>query len=184
MWNKLKRWFKGLFGQKPRQTEVLRDGRYEPWERLLFHWWDGEKEVWADPTPLCMELADIWPELIVDMKLANSEHSQAKQGWKAQVAKARKLFGLKTFAEGGLTDTESMAVLYDFYSWCEELKKNSPQSPTSATETSPSSASTSAEGPPTKSTSPSGSSGNGSSTGKPGPSTSASPSPSEGKLLA
>src|SRR5262249_55412308 len=95
--------------------------RWEGWK-----YFDGQKDVLADPMVLCSALADVWPGLMADMRLAESEHSMAGEGWKNQVAKVRKVFNIKLFAEGGLTETETMGVFYDFWFWCEEGKKNSP----------------------------------------------------------
>lgn len=169
MFTTVRKWLGGFFpvnGNGHPQPQEM----YRPRERLLYEFWDGEKHVKADPMVLWNALMEVWPDLIVDMKLANSQHSQATKGWHAQIIKVRKVFSIKPFEEGGLTETESMAILYDFWAWCEELKKNYPQTPTSAGATSPTSGSTSAASPPTSSTSPSTSTGSESSTGDPGPS--------------
>lgn len=146
----IRKWLKGAFGSN---GHVGAQTLYSRHEQLCYSYWDGEKDVKADPMVLWLALMDVWPDLLVDMKLANSPHSKASLGWKGQVEKARKVFSIKPFAEGGLTETGSMDVLYDYWGWCEDLKKNYPQIPTSPEATSPTSESTSAASPPTESTS-------------------------------
>lgn len=166
----IRKWLKKLTKENPQPQ-----GAYSKREQLTYQYYDGVRDVVMDPMILWRALSEVWPDLITDMKLANSQHSKAQMGWDAQVTKVRKVFSLKPFAEGGLTETGSMSVLYDFWYWCEELKKNYPPTPTSAAATSPTSASTSAENPPTKSGSDSFSSEKGSSTAGPVPSSSAAP---------
>lgn len=150
MFTIIKKWLRGAFGGNGHaQVEPA----YSRREQLIYVYHDGEKEVRADPMVLWNALMEVWPDLITDMKLANSQHSKARMGWDSQVARVRKVFSLKSFVEGGLTETSSMAVLYDFWAWCEELKKNYPPTPTSPGATSPTSAPTSAESPPTSNTS-------------------------------
>ncbi len=172
MFTAIRNWIRGLTGRKGNPQP---QGIYSRREQLTYQYFDGEKDVVVDPMTLWKPLSEIWPDLITDMKLANSQHSKAQMGWDAQVAKVRKVFSLKPFAEGGLTETGSMGVLYDFWWWCEELKKNYPPTPISAEATSPTSASTSAASPPTQNGSDFSSSGKENSTAEPVSSSSAAP---------
>jgi hypothetical protein len=146
---------------------------YDPGERLIFHHFDGQKVIPADPVVIERRLARIWNDLAVDMRMAvletmpgEKEDKASERREKAREAcwpRIRYAFNLKTLEDGGPTPTECEDLLFKFLSYRDEVKKNSRTSPTTSTP-SPESP-TSQEGPPTSSTSASGSTGSESSTG-------------------
>ena len=52
---------------------------YSQKERGIYHYWDGSKEVKADPLALYKKFRSIWPELSADLKIASSELLDAKE---------------------------------------------------------------------------------------------------------
>lgn len=165
-------WFKSFLQKSESRWDI-----YHPRERVIYHYWDGEKVVHADPQVLWSKVMEKGPELSVESKLSRSPSKDAPQAYKNLVERIRKIFNLKSFEEGGLTEGETEYLLDHFLGYCDEIKKNSSPSPTSPTGTSDTSGPSSGGGPPTRSSSDFGSTGTGSSTGGPGPLPSGPPSP-------
>lgn len=126
-------WLQGLFARG-------RVDLYRPRQRLIFHYWNGQREVHADPLVLYRRMMDVGPELDVDLSLAQSTLA----GYKTQVdghlealAKIRTIFEVQPLAEGGLTETESFDLLYTFMAYTYSLKKNGSTPATSSTSSAP-----------------------------------------------
>lgn len=154
---------------------------YRPADRLLYHYWDGQRVVDADPLTLYKRLMEKGPELSIDIKLALSMHPDAVKGHDAAVNKIHHVFRVKPVDEGGLTELESCALFDHFLLYCEELKKNSSLSPTSwpPPGRAASRPGSGVNGRPTQPSSDSGSTGGGPSTGPPELSPTEPASPSE-----
>ena len=159
-------WAKRLFSRKPAEDFAV----YNPAERVIYSYFDGEKVVKADPMVLYRNLHDIGAVLDMDMKGARSQSSRAGEYHAEMIRKMRGIFAVKPLEQGGLTESETENLFWHFFEFCETVKKNSRSIRTNATEassptpaspgespaTGPSSASTStAEGPSTEGPSPS-----------------------------
>jgi hypothetical protein len=142
-------------------------------ERFLYRYWNGEKEVAADPLVLFKQYAEIQGDLAGSIVVARSAMKDSRQEHDKAVLLVRKLFSILPFdpATGkGLTETESLDVMDHFLDFLDNVKKNSSPTPTSATETSETTPSTLDASQPTSNTSDSGSTGNEKPTEEVGPS--------------
>jgi hypothetical protein len=101
---------------------------YHPGERKIYSFWDGQKRVYVDPTPLYIKVMENGPEIAADTKVATTPCGGTIAAQKSLDAKLRKIFDVKPLAEGGLTDAEVTDLLNHFLLWTERLKKNSPPS--------------------------------------------------------
>lgn len=135
------------------------DNIYSPKERCIYEYFDGQKQVKADPLVLYKRLQDCSTDLSVDMRLANSIHSDANKGHTNAIKKIQTIFSIKPFDEGGLSEMEAMSLLEHFLFFCDELKKKVSPSATSST-TSEASRTSSPTGRPTSTTSGFGSTAN------------------------
>ena len=111
------------------------DFLFKPKERMIFKFWDGEKIREIDPMVLYGRLGDVSTELDVAIKLSRSASKDSRQGHREVVQLLSKIFGVKSFEEGGLTESELLDVFISFMEWVDRLKKNSPQSLTSVEST-------------------------------------------------
>ena len=123
---------------------------YKPKERKLYKYWDGQKIVEEDPMILWKRMMEVRPELITSIKLSQSIHKDAVLGHNDMVSYMRKIFFVKPYGEGGLTESELSNLFDHFMSFCWTVKKKVNTYATSATETSPSTESSSVESHPTE----------------------------------
>lgn len=137
---------------------------YHPGERKIYSFWDGQKRVSVDPTPLYIKVMENGPEIAADTKVATTPCGGTIAAQKSLVAKIRTIFDVKPLAEGGLTDAEVTDLLNHFLIWTERLKKNTPPSSPPASSTVP------VTPGPTPNLSGSGSTPNGNGTASPEPS--------------
>lgn len=121
-----------------------RDDVFNPTERKIYSYFDGEKTVKADPMALYKKIAGIGPELSIDIKVAQSRSKDNVKAHTQAMEKVRGIFNIKPFEEGGLTEAELQALLDHFLTYCEGVKKNSkmfttslPSSEASPTSTEP-----------------------------------------------
>ena len=181
---------KSLFLSK--QDSEQRFDIYAPRERLIYSYFDGEKQVLADPLELYQKVMDVWPGLRVDLKLAESaliKEKESNEAYEKVVAKVREIFNIKNFKDGGLTKAECCHLLDHFFAFFIQLKKNSPPLQTSLESSEDSSPSSEEDDPPTDNSSDSGSTDEGPFTGGPvsspsgpvSPSTVSSPETNTGK---
>jgi len=147
-------------------------GLFQPAQRRLYRYFDGQGMVTADPMVLWKRVLDVGPELNRAWRLSNSPSKDARSGYEDLLKSVRSIFNIKPLEEGGLTEGESTALLNHFFTYCGEVKKNWNLSQT----TPPSMDSTAsfANPLPTTNTSDSGSTGSGSNTEPP---TSSQPGP-------
>lgn len=163
MWGWLKAWF---------VKERL--GVYAPKERLIYRYFDGSKEVAADPADLYRKLMDVGPELSADVAVASSPSKAAREATGKAIEKVRGIFGLQPFPEG-LGEAEAYELLDHFVGYCTSVKKNLARLPMYLRNTPASSPA----GPDTSSSSASGSTVNDPSTAAPVPLPTASGLPSD-----
>ena len=163
---KLLDWFLSWF-RKPIEERL---DFYRPAERFVYGWWDGSKEVRADPMVLYKKLMDVGPDVSIAIKVSESPSKDADKARQDLLGYIRRIFGLSSFEDGGLTEIETLQLLDHFLVYTETLKKNTRNSPTSPTATSPPSASSAGGSPATPSTSGSGSTASELPTGDQGPS--------------
>ena len=113
---------------------------YQPEERLIFTYFDGSTTLMkADPMVLYRRVMDIAPSLSVDISVARSQHKDADKAYLSMLDHIRKVFGVKKFEEGGLTEPETVALFDKFNAYCEEVQKKTKNLATSPTATSPTS---------------------------------------------
>lgn len=166
------RWVLSLFVIRP-------SGTFRPKERMIYVYFDGRKDVKADPMILYRRLMDRRMELSSDIKAAFSGSPKfAAKAYTKMIDNIREIFQVKPLDEGGLTEPEAGDLLAHFMDWTEDLKKNSRMFPTPATETQAPSESSLEGDQPTPNTSVSGSTASAPSTEEPPPSPSEPPSPS------
>lgn len=171
--------------EQPQQSQQPQDLRgldfWEPRERMIFTYrrTAGGAVVCADPVLLYRKMAEVAPEIEVDMKLAASPHSAAAKGHDGAVEKICKLFDVQRLNEHGhgLTDPEILDLFNNFLDYCGEVKKNLSRYVTSSARPARQSP-CSAPGPATSCSSGFGSTAAACSIGTPGPSPTASESPS------
>ena len=164
-------WLKSLFTAKD-PLEI-----YQPSERLIYKYFNGESLVLADPLQLYKKVMHCGAELSVDLKVSASQSKAAAQGHDKAVAKIRDVFGLKPFDQGGLSELECLDLLDHFLYFCDHIKKKSNPLRTMSTP-SVGLNGTSETAPITPSTSDSGSAEKEPSTEKPEPSVMEPPLPS------
>ncbi len=167
-------WLKGWFSK-----ESTTDDSYSPGQRRIYRYFNGDKEISADPMVLYKRVMDVGPSLSADIKVSASISRGARGAHASMVKTLREIFSVKSLEEGGLTEQEVCDLFDHFMTYCDDLKKNSSQPATSPEATSPSgpSPSTEEKSPPTAGTSDSGSTEKGSCTGPPTPSPSERESP-------
>ena len=124
----------------PSDTEkiVLPEGSdlFQPEQRLIFSYFDGTTTlVKADPMVLYRKMMEVGPELSVDISVARSASKDADVAYDKMLTKIRKVFGTKLFEEGGLTESETVALFDKFNIYCEEIQKKTKNLVTSQTET-------------------------------------------------
>ncbi len=147
-------------------------------ERMIYRYFDGQKEVAADPQVIYKRMANIGPELSVNIKVANSQHKDAGKAHNNLVAQIRGVFQVKPLDEGGLTELETAQLLDHFMIYIDELKKKSNLCATSLSNSAATGPS-SEESPATSNSSGSGSTASAFSTAEPMPSLSDAASLSE-----
>lgn len=110
---------------------------YSPKERQIYQYFAGEydsngEQIFRkqDPMVLWKDLMEVYPFLDIDLKVARSQHSDNRKCWDHAVKTIRELFNVKSLAEGGLGEIETMELLDSFVDYVIELKKNSNQMPT------------------------------------------------------
>jgi len=111
--------FGWLFGKKKLP------GFYEPKERQIFTYWNGQKQIYADPMELFRKYLSMKAEMDVDIKVSRSKSKDADSSYTKYVEKLRILFDVKSLSDNGLTEVEIQQVFYSFIDFCNNVKKNS-----------------------------------------------------------
>lgn len=142
-------WMKAWFVKE--STEL-----YTPKERQIYKYWNGTRDVYADPMALYRRFMDIKGDLSVDISVANSELKDAPKAYDSMVNRIRKIFSLAPLEDGleatkTLTDEEAMAEFDKFMDYCEgTVKKNIVPSSINSPETLNATAGSSVANPPMK----------------------------------
>jgi hypothetical protein len=147
-------WIKSFFQPKKQDFDY---STYKPEEQLIYSYWNGKDQIKADPLVLYKRMLDIRPELNADLKCAGSPLKDASKFHDEAVKKINKIFDIKPYSEGGLTQIDTMDLFNHFLIFTEGVKKNGSQTQTSQKEISPTTKSLSEESPPIQNTSDSGS---------------------------
>lgn len=121
-----------------RDDEDMEWDLYKPKERKVYRFFDGEKEILADPMLLYKRFMDVAPEMRISWKVARSPSKDATKAHNDLIGNIRRIFELKPLAEGGLSEPEVEDLLDHFLIYVERIKKNSRPSATSPAATSPS----------------------------------------------
>lgn len=136
MFKKMSNWIGGFFGSKKEEVVPEKFNLYQPKERIIYYYFNGDKVVAADPMLLWRKLSDVRGDLWADAQLAYSISSKASQGYDNMIRKMRAIFDVKPLAEGGLSDPEVNDLFDNFLFYIDSVKKNSPTSATTSTATS------------------------------------------------
>lgn len=133
---------------------------YQPQERFLYKYFNGEKVTAVDPLAMFKKFLDIQGDLLGAIAVARSEMKDARKEDDKAVKMCREFFGVKPWdpeTQTGLTELESLNLMDHFIDFCESVKKNSNPTQTSPEETSDTTPLYSEESPPITNTSDSGS---------------------------
>ncbi len=161
-------WLKSLFTKSATSTNPDNFDVYHPKERLIYRYWNGHQQIFADPLCLYRRMLTKGPELSIDMKVSTSPMKDAHEAHVRMLAKIREIFCIEDFEKDGmgLTELETVELLNHFLVYCDLLKKKSNPTPTLSTPTA-ASAPSSPVAPATPSFSAYGLTGDGSSTSAP-----------------
>ncbi len=111
-------WLIGLIHRRPRN---------------VFRFWDGRRYRSIDPFVAARVLFSHpkfdWDETIVLLTMPRVKPQLETAG--VIVSAVREAFGVASFDEGGLTELESIELLYDFRDYIGDVKKNGSLFPTS-----------------------------------------------------
>lgn len=131
--------------RKLRREESTPMGTYRPAERLIYRYWDGFREVAADPLVLHRRLMEKSADIEINIKVFRSASKDAPTAYEALIRDVRWAFDVKPLdSEGkGLTEMECVDLLDHFMSMMRDEKKTSQ---TSSTSRSPSGTSPSSSG--------------------------------------
>jgi hypothetical protein len=111
---------------------VKSSGMFRPKERLIYTYWDGQKDRAGDPLELIRKLTGIDGfSLEHDAKLAAGQTPEATKALGRLVEAVRSAFGVKNLEEGGLTETETLALLHHFLDFLREVQRDAGPLPTS-----------------------------------------------------
>lgn len=187
MFSAVLNWFKSFFETKRLVPTEMSFDVYKPYERKIYTYWDGEKDVKADPLLIYKDISSKWASISVDISVARSPMKDNVKAHNNLVMVLRNIFEIKSFEEGGLTEQELFDLFDHFLIYSEVIKKNSnrratPQvatSPNTPSPTAATSSDSSSANQPTKNPSDSSSTASVSDTNKPIPSSSEQESPSE-----
>ena len=97
--------------------------------RAIFSFWDGAKQRVIDPLTAWRALRahpDFDPERDIEGIRQDDE-----QALSHTLAAVREAFGVKAFADGGLTEAETLALLAEFMAYIGAVKKNTSPPPIS-----------------------------------------------------
>ena len=97
--------------------------------RAIFRYWDGSKDIAADPLA-------VWRALRADHEFDAERDIPAIQldddtSIQVTINAVRRAFKLPAFEQGGLTEGECIALLYQFISYVGYVKKNTSPPPIS-----------------------------------------------------
>lgn len=150
---------------------------WEPQQREIYHYFDGQKVRNADPMPLFRRMKDVSTDLEIEFKVARSGMKGADEHYQKAVQRIRGIFDVKPLEEGGLTEIECVELFTHFWNYSGGVKKNLPPpstpSPGTSDDTPPSTGPAPVPASPTPPSSDSGSTAAAATTGPPAASPSA-----------
>ncbi len=97
---------------------------YKPEVRHIYSLFDGAGVKKVDPMPVYKRLMDVVGDLSADIAIMNSPSAASWQAHTKIAEKSYKIFEIKPFSEGGLTEQEAINLLFHFWNWCDGVKKN------------------------------------------------------------
>lgn len=167
-------WVKSVWGRITSKFRTKKLGQFNPDERMIFTYFNGEKIIQADPMILYKRVMEVGPVLSIDIKVAFSPSKDAETARVSAIEKIRNIFNLKPLSQGievesTLSDSECGELLEVFLNFCDAVKKNSKVTPNSVTEVLPSIELSSIENPTTQNTLDSGSTDTDQKQEQPGP---------------
>ena len=105
-------------------------------ERLIFGFWDGRRWRRVDPLPVLRAL-DADPEFNTSRDPGLIDRGDEEARGRALSA-VKRAFGVEAFdGQKGLTETELLLLLVEFWDFCADLKKKASHLPTSQPSTEP-----------------------------------------------
>lgn len=108
-------------------------GPFKPKERLIYSYWDGQRQRQGDPLALVRSLTSVdGVSLDIDAKLAAGSTPDAPKAMGRLIDAVRTVFGVKPLDDGGLTEAETLALLYHFLEFIQEVQADAlplPKSP-------------------------------------------------------
>lgn len=123
------KWIKSWFEPKHR-LDV-----FKPSKRLVYTYWDGTKDVTADPMRVYKKLLAAWKPLSQSFQEMARGSGEA---YEVAIGLLQKVFGLKTPEQGGLGETEVLALFRHFWEYCTSFYEEEPPAPTPAPAPAPS----------------------------------------------
>jgi hypothetical protein len=97
---------------------------YSKQERMIFEFWDGEKRRKVDPLVVQRALvSDKDFDLEIELKHIAASTPLAVEAMENIIRGIRAAFKIKSLDDGGLTDSECLAVMVQFGTWMGDVKK-------------------------------------------------------------
>lgn len=124
MFDKLLSWFRERFARTAQPSADSYDV-YDPKEKMVYRYWDGEGMRRADPMVLWRAMMEVGPELAIDIKVADSPLKDAPKAHQSACKKIRGVFSIKEFDQGGLSEVKLLELADHFMIYCHSVKKNS-----------------------------------------------------------
>lgn len=119
MFSKLVSWLKSWFAKPVKESTYSYD-TYHPGKRLIFTYWDGEKEIKADPQALYKKFLLIGKDLYADMKAYKEANIQEGIPIHDSIVKRlRDTFNLRAYEQNGLLDGEVVELFEQYIDFCE-----------------------------------------------------------------
>lgn len=135
-------------GLNPWEKNAMRLGTLARWvgrllsrwgddgDRCIFGFWDGTRWRRVDPLPVFRAIESD-PEFNVSRDPGLYDRGDPDATARA-VAAVKRAFGVETFdGERGLTETECLLLLNEFWAYCGDVKKKASQQPTLPPPTAP-----------------------------------------------
>lgn len=115
-------WLKKLFTRsRPSGEETL-----SPPGRVVYSYWNGVELKSADPVLTWRRLWAGKVDLATAVKIFSAENlpgADRDSAWDEMVVHCRDVFGIPPFDQGGLTEGEILALLWNFTDYIQALKK-------------------------------------------------------------
>lgn len=137
MITKLKNWLRKRLASWLFPDEEVVD-TFSVKERHIYHYFDGQKVVHADPMILWKKVMANGNEINADIAASRMPQSKfARPAWENLITRLREIFAVKSLEEGGLTEQETVNLFDHFMLYCHGAKKKPNEPPTTPGETSP-----------------------------------------------